>query len=347
MNAGIAGELIAKFIGKRWPTDKKPVFEIIRLGVNKAWQEGRWLGMASEFFVPIQKDSDGQTYIIAPKSNPILLAMNGNRPGVTIRDKYFMFHRNGTGDVRNSPSCSWNKDVYDLGYTPVLDKNNIISKGIKIGVRSVGPAGENEKIWINGFYEDSNQVYTYAKTNYGQCSSCRVDAKSVNTIKGIALDITSKFNYVCNITFADIGSISKTVTQSPIEVIAIDSFNNGYLIARLEPNERFSKYRKYLVPAPLCGHPCIHGIFKIAQQEEITSDTDDLVIKNEEALIALAKGIDYMYYKDQPEAGAGYILQAISVLDKEKNEEESPDVFPIQVSGIYEGDMPEVMKYFS
>ena len=50
MIAEVAGQLVAKFIERSWPSDRADIYEILRLGLNKAWSEGRWLGMSKEFF---------------------------------------------------------------------------------------------------------------------------------------------------------------------------------------------------------------------------------------------------------------------------------------------------------
>lgn len=347
MNADLAGERVASFIEKRWPADRKEIWEVLRLACNKAWQNGKWMGMAIEGYVPVLKDCDGQNYIIPPKDFPILLAMNTLKNGATIRDNYFMFHRNSRGDIRNSPECSWNQDIYDLGYSPIRDRNNIISSGVMVGVRSIGPSGANEKVWINGGYGDGQQIYTYKKSTYGQSCGCQVKTDAIDTVKGVELAISTNFNYICNLKFSDITSIAKTVTQSPIEIVVIDSFGNGNQVARLEPNERESKYRKYLVPNHLCGRKCLHGLFKIRQQEEITSGTDSIIIKNEEAIISLAMGAYAMYSKKNLEEGAAYIINGISILDKEQFEESGPNTSPIQVESIYDGDLPNSMKYVS
>lgn len=348
MNAEIAGKLVAPFVDKQWPNDREDIWQIIRLGVNKARQDGKWLGMTSEFFVPVHKDALGQSYIMSPYSHPVLLALNGEKLGLSIRDQYFMFHRNGYGDVRDSPGCKWNTDVYDLGTVPYFDKNNInFSGGVRVGVRAIGQAGVGEKIHINGEYADGNKIYSYSSSTLGQCVGCSVSSDDIDTINGIELQISSSFNYINNIRFSSITSITKTLTRTPVEVIIIDCDNNAYSIARLAPNQRFSKYRKYLVPNDLCGRTCLHGLFKIGEQDVIANLTDSIIISNEEALISLAKGIHHIYYKEQQDAGASFILQGLSILEKEKREEESPSEFPIQVDGIYDGDHSETLKHFS
>ncbi len=344
MNASVAGELVAKFLDKSWPNDKKAIFKILKLGINKAWQEGKWFGMTAEFSVPVEIDSRGNRFFIAPVSHPILLAINSNGVPTPIRDIYFKFHRNGKGDIKSHKGCNWREYVYDLGTTPILRENNInFCNGVTIGVRAIGPSGPNEKVFIKGKYIDGNKIYTYQNTDYGKdACGCSVD-KFVETVNGVSIDISRNFTYISNIKFASIEAISKTITRTPIEVIAIDEFGTGHLISRLEPNQKQSLYRKYDIPAEICNNS-IHALFKIGTQEDIVNDTDDLIINNEEALISFSIGIHNMYHKSNLELGAAYILQGISILEKQKREEESPTEFPIQVDGIMVNDMPSILR---
>ena len=286
---------------------------------------------------------------MGPQSHPVLLAVNVKGRPATVRDSYFMFHKNGYGDIRDTPGCTWNQDIYDIGSLPYFNKNNInFSTGLQIGVRPLGVPGQNESVYVSGTYANGNSIYTYRNAKFGNCCGCTADPTQVDSINGVELKLKAgEFTYINNIKFTDILSISKSITRTPVEVIAIDAVGNGYLIARLEPNQRFSRYRKYLVPNDLCGSNCLHAIFKIAQQENITSGTDNIIVSNEEALISLAKSIQAIYYKEQPELGANYFLQAITCLEKEKREEESQTTSPIQVDGIYNDDLPDALKHYA
>jgi len=348
MNADYAGRLVAKFIDKQYPNDRDAIFEILRMGVNKAWQEGKWLGMTAEFFVKVKIDCTGQKYFIAPPSHPILLALNGLNQGIQIRDKHFMFHRNGYGDIRNRDGCNWSQDAYDIGSVAIADTDVIdFSIGVHVGVRALVLVGENEFVNINGTYLDDERIYTYEESKYGKSCGCEVKDTFVDVINGIKLKVSNDFSYINNIRFKEISSITKSITKSPIEIIVIDAFNNGRRASRMEPNQRFSKYRKYLVPNELCGRESLHGLFKIGQQEEIINPTDQIMISNDEALISLAKGIHNIYYKEQQDIGANYIMQGITILEKEKREEESPDEFPIQVDVLQYSDLPDSLRYNS
>lgn len=340
MIARDAAELVAKFIERRFPFDKKDIYEILGLGINKAWAEGRWLGMTKEFFVNVYKDEAGQNYIMGPPTHPNLLAININGRPAHVKDSYFMFHRNGHGDVRDTPKCKWDKNVYMVGKLPYFNKDNVdFSAGFRIGVRPIGTPGLGEKVYISGSYADGNQVYTYKNQDTANCCGCSISKDDIVSVNGAELSIGNGFTYINNIIFTSIDSICKTVTRTPIEIIAIEPSGSARLIARLEPNHTISNYRKYLVPNELCSNGVVHAVFKIAQQEKIVSDTDMLMISNEEALISLAKAIYFMYYKEQPEQGASFFLQGISILEKEKREEEPAVENQIQVEGIYEGDL--------
>lgn len=348
MIAETGARLIAKFIDKKYPQDRNEIYEILKLACNRAWQEGRFHGMTMEGYVPIQKDSNGY-FIITPKSHPILLAANTEfQQGITLRDKNFIFHRNGDGSILNRKGCKWNKDIYDLGYVPIINESYIaFSKGVTVGVRAMGQPGPDEFVNINGSFSDGEKVFTYKSRKYGQPCNCSANKEEIETVNGVSIAVGTGFNYISNIKFSSIQSITKTNTRTPIEVIAIDYLGNGHLISKLDPNTRESKYRKYIAPDPICKRNCLHGLFKIAQQEDILSPTDRLIISNEEALINISKGIHQIYYKEQPDIGAGYILQGISLLEKEKREEDSPTDFPIQVDMTLMNDLPETLRYNS
>lgn len=350
MNAEIGGKLIAPFVNQSWPTNATKIYEILKLALNRAWQEGKWLGMTAEYFCKIHIDKCGTPYILAPQTHPILLAYNQNGKPGTIRDPYFSFHKNGNGSVKDSGGCKWNKDVHDIGYIPTLIHNSLDwSKGVTIGVRALGFASDGEKVYIDGDQLDGNRAYTYQKKDYGNPCGCsyRNQEQEIESIRGISIPVRSnEFTYIDNVKFNSVKSIAKSHTKTPVEIIGIDHYGNGYLLARMEPNQKFSRYRKYIVPKG-CNSSCIHGLFKIGQQEDITTPNDPLLISNEEALISFSLGVYQLYHKQDQNLGASYILNGISILEKEKREEESPSEFPIQVDGMLTSDMPCIFNFAS
>lgn len=348
MIASQAGKLISKFVDKSWPDDKEEVYEILRLAVNKAWQEGKWYGMTAEYTVPVERDRTGGKFVIAPKEYPSLLAVSIDGQSQNIRDNYFNFHRNGNG-VIPSDSCTWQQNVVDVGRIPIINKYNInFECGVLVGVRPLGPVGSNEKVWIGGSNKEGGYVISFKERSIVSsscstaCSNVSSNATTTESVRGSEINVIDGFHYINNIKFFDIASIHKTKTLSPVEVIAIDHNNNARVIAILESGETDSKYRKYAVPSECTTH--VRGLFKIRQQESITSGTDVLIIDNEEAIISLAKGIHMMYYKENMEGGAMHVINGISILEKVRREEESPTIFPLQVDPINYIDLPQQLR---
>lgn len=331
MNAGQAGQLVAKFIGRNWPNDREEIFEILQLGINKAWGEGKWFGMTVEGYVGLTYSSNGK-YIVGPASHPILLAINIHGIPQDIRSHHFKFHRNGDGQIMDCNGCKWNTAVYDSGEFPYLEGKININDGVFIGVRSLGVPGPDEKVWIKGSHVDGNQVFTYknSEDKLDTCG-CIVDTTKIDIINGLELDVTSDFRYIKNIRLHDIKAITKTKTRNPVEILAFDCDGNTQLLARLEPGDTESKYRRYYLPDDLCKYSSVHGLFKVAEQPNIVSDSDTLLIRHREALISLCMAINYIFYKSQQDLGAQYFLNAITALEKQKREHESPDIFPVQV----------------
>lgn len=345
MKAEEAAKFVAKYIGCQWPADKAKIYEILQLGLNKAHKEGKWLGMTKEYTVP-KKHTSRESFIIGRTDYPILLAVNIDGTPTDIRSPHFHFHRNGNGSIINRPGCRWNQDVYDIGYVPIIDENRInINSGVYVAVRALGNPGPNEKVWINGFHSNQQRVFTYqAKTGGLDQCKCKIEKDTVKTQEGVEIEVLpNQIHYIGNIRFSEITSITKTPTRTPIEIIVINCENQADPVAVLMPNQTESKYRRYTVPDSCCD--TVHGLFKIAEQDNIISGTEDLIISDKEVLIALCMAIDYIYHKKDPNTGAGYFINAIGLLNKQKLEEESPDVCPLQMQRVLDGDTPEILKH--
>jgi hypothetical protein len=350
MNAGQAGESIAPFIDSDMSQHRARVFNIIQRACNYAWGKGKWFGMTAEFFVKTEREPvGGKRFMFAPTGYGTLLAVNvDNRPGVTIRDNYFMFHRNGSGDIKSQEHahCRWNTDVYDVGVRPTMHEINLyFPDGVWIGVRSLGPNGEDEYITIQGKDEEGS-VFSYEEAGFKGCSCFSLEEEEkevVKTVNGVKVKISKDFIYINNVNFTSIDKIFKTITQSAIEVRVIDKNKKTYITAILQPWETQSEYRKYYIP-DACG-PCVHGLFKISKQPKIIDDSQPLIIGDDNALLALCKGIHLFYFKEQAAAGQVYLDTGIRALEEEKQESESPEVSPIQVIGTNMEDVDQILKY--
>lgn len=349
MNAGQAGEAIAPFIDSSMQQNRERVFSIMKMALNYAWDKGKWFGMTAEFFVNTRcEPKGGKRYIFAPPGYSTLLAVNVDEQHPTLRDKYFIFHRNGPGDIK-SPAhahCRWNRDVYDMGEYPNMHEINLyFPDGVLVGVRSLGKPGDDEYITFQGHDEDGSVIsYEHKEPSKCSCFSLSEDenAPVTRTVHGIRLKITEGFEYINNVTFLGLTKIFKTFTRCPIEVRLIDSKNRTYITAILQPWERQSSYRKYYIPDS-CGD-CVHALFKISRQPEIIDESQPLIINHENALLSLCKGMQLKFFKEQLVAGDQFLQQGIIFLEEDKRESESPTVFPIQVIGIGVDDIDIALR---
>jgi hypothetical protein len=329
MNAGQAFSLVADFV-EADENSRDKVWRILRLACNHAWGKGKWWGMTTDFWCKVhyEEGSNGKPYILSPPGYDALLGINRDGKPRILRDSYFMFHKNGPGDIKGHNYCHWNTDVYDAGHVPTLHAINNYGcrSGVMIGIRSIGSPGEDEVVTIQGETEDGQLAVSYELNNPKKCNCLQASedesGPAVRTVHGVRIQVTDKFSYVDNVLFRNITSITKTLTKCPIEVIFINKDGEGFITARLNPWDTESRYRKYYVPEG-CEHS-VHGLFKIGKQPHIIDDSQPIIIGNEEALVALCKGINLMYYKEQALAGAGYLQAAVISLEEEKRETESP-----------------------
>lgn len=349
MNAGQASDLIAEFVNASLPKDRRKVFRILKLGMNRAWKEGKWFGMTAEFFVKVQRDAHDNPYIISPRGYSTLLALNVNDKPTIPRDSYFKFHRNGYGDIASSCKCDWNDEsFYDEGVTPILiDFDKFFPNGAIIGVRSLSMESNPGVINIQGDTREEERATSLTLSVAKQdCSCFKADESTyVRVVDGIEINIDFNLNYIENYTFTKITGITKPHTRGIVEVYGFDPTNgNGYKIATLYPWDTAAKYKRYRIPST-CTE-CVHGLFKIDNQPDIIDESQPLIIEDEEAIICLAKAIYFMYHKDDINQGQAYFMQAFNALEKQKREEEVEDVFPIQVIGAGSEDVPEIIRTY-
>jgi hypothetical protein len=240
----------------------------------------------------------------------------------------------------------------DCGQQPVIEQPNIKLRGpVTIGFRSLSGESQTAEININGATTlGASKLITYQAIQQASSKVCgcqqiaAADEIKTDTIYGAAFRISKDFTYIDNLCFESIESINKSITNGPVEVVAIHKDGTGYLLARLEAHETTSRYRKYLVPNGCNCKQTIHGSFKISQQENIVYGSQPLIIENEEAIISLAMGIYKQYYTNELNEAKFFISEGLSALDKEKREEDSPNVFPVQIDGIHAYDIPDVIS---
>lgn len=353
MDAEIAAKYIAPFVKLQWPKDKEKLFNILSLVNGRAWKEGKWWGMTREFFVQVSNNNT----IITPPGYDVLLKINLDTNPKPIRDQWFQFHRNGNGSIRECCGSNWCGDVHDLGPEPVLFQpfansscvcDNQPTPCVRLGIRSMGCEDEGAKVTITGWYPNEithekeefdpiNRVYTYIKTEAGgktEICGCRKNdgTPAGKKARNGAIVMVDEDVSLLDIYWGKIESISKTKTRNPVQILAFYGDNKVKIIAQLEPWETEAKYRRYSLPDS-CKIPCVHGMFKVTQPEQILDESQLMLISDREALLLLAKGLNMTYYEDDDQNGERFVLRGIKALDDQLKEQQSNADIPIQVSG--------------
>jgi len=350
ITAKYAGEKVAKYISATFPDDKDRVYDTLVLACNRAWQEGKWLGMTKEFHIKSQIDDNGNRYFIAPPGFKTLLAINVDNKKRDLHSGYFQFHKNGNGSIDVRQGCNWFQDVLDCGTQPTMVQLNF-KLPFKIAFRSTAAfEREDASISIQGTTVNNSKFVTYSKV-IAAANSCGCKATAISSDSeviatlGCNFPITTNFTYIDNVEFKDIASIRKTFTNGDVEIIAIPESGCGFKIADLAPWETFSEYRRYLVPDKCGCKQVIHGLFKCDPQADICFDDQLLIIDNVEALISLVKGMYALYDTDESDKASVYISNGIGILEKNKRETEVAENFPVQVDGGTMND-PWAIKEF-
>lgn len=350
-----AAQYIAPFVKLTWPKDRDRLYNILHLAQSRAWKEGKWYGMTREYSVYAAEDNT----VITPPGYDVLLKVNLNTAPVSLRDQHFQFHRNGNGSVTECCGKNWTSSVYDLGPSPVLFqpyKDTTCpdcyddTPCVRIGVKSLG-CETDASITITGFYPNAcmelckknehgqqARVYTYEKTTKAGtteicgCGKEEEGGEDKKVKNGATIPLTAEISLL-DIYWGRIESIAKTVTKAPVEVYAFYGDSQVKLIARLEPWQTQTHYKKYKLPEQCSGAPCIHGLFKMSQPERINNDSQLMIISEDEALLLLAKGINMTYYEDDDVNGERFILRGIKALEDQLTEQSTSAEIPIQVNG--------------
>lgn len=321
MTAKEAIDLISPQVDLCYPQDKDQLFNILTLVNNKAWKEGSWWGMNKHFKVKVRKDHEGYYYFIAPNGYNVLQAVNVNTEPTLIKDEWFEFHQNALGSIREYGS-NWSRNVVDMGEVPVINQPG---DSARIAVRSLGPESD---VIVNvlGDDQNGNRINSYVNK----------DGKS-EMVLGSAIAVSTDIRVIDNIIWSRIESISKSVSMHRVEVYAMYPDGRIQILTRMEPEEKESRLRKYLVPEN-CGYSCVHGIFKESKPERIVNESQKMIIDDFEAIISLAMSMDYMFIKRTPESSLPYTVNGIKSLEDDNREHQSPSNSTIQVVGIQEDD---------
>ena len=344
MTANDICELTADIIGMSYPSDKKKMFFLCRMANHEIWKQGKWHGMIKEFFVNTRTDQNGNKFIVTPNGYNVLLGVNIDAKPNRINNHWFQFHRNGNGSVTKENGWNYTTAVMDMGLGAVIEqprKRNEISLDTKdpvyLAVRSRGCESVDATLTISGENGIGDLHYSFPSTVNNPvvrslANPLQTTVESIEPTYGIEYKLTNKFSLYENVSWSQINSIHKSVTNNPVDIYAVHDSGESYLIATLAPHQRQSSYRSYMIPKEACGDTsCVHAMFKISEPEGIEFPTQNMIVDNVTALIDMIMGMDYKYFKKDLNAGAAYILSSVKALEDSTRENMSNHQSSIQV----------------
>lgn len=345
LNIGQVSKLIAQHVDRTFPNDREAIYEILDLVKEKIWHSGKFYGSTKWGWCRVRGDGT----IITPHGYNILLGCKvEGLPSADIKDKYFMFHKNGpTSSVIKDKG--FNNSVIDLGEFPTLLPPEKYHSGKNIGnwyisVKSPGLGfSKNPSIARVMAYDcQGNKIYTYifkkdedAEEEVTQLGVDEIDQHE-GVIEGINYQIKGVDTLYKNIIVSSVYGIVKQPTVTPVEFWLYEnkSCSNGILMARLEPNETISSYRSYKVPDGCIRNKWVYGLFKMSKPQATAFDSELFMTDNKSAIISIAKGVYKANFKDQLSEGRAFIDDGIRALNDELRESKSSSTSTMQVDSI-------------
>lgn len=344
LNAAQVAEKVAKYIKLCWPQDREAIFENLTLVEEQIWKSGKFHNSTAWFYVGV--NSDGT--LITPHGYNVLLGIDLNGKPAKIRDKQFLFHANGPGDVMLEGVCKkLYSDVYDLGESPVMfqptdieycgcNRCNFSSpKNIQVITPAANYISNEQFTIVSGLNYKGNDIYTYEKEDEnGVVESClcsQEDSEDFKVIQGVKYPISWKGFARCNVPFSRINNIIKSPTPVPVEYYVVGSNGCKKLIARLEPSQIVSRYRRYQLDTRCRGKTCVLALFKRSEPDPIQFDNQLFISRNRQAIISMAMAMDYKYNQSDPSRAVPYLSDAMAQLNAELKENRSNSLTSIQV----------------
>ena len=354
LTVGEVCRIIAKHVERTFPNDRESIYEILDLVKEKIWFSGKFYGSTKWGWCKVREDGT----IITPHGYNVLLGVKpDNAPTMDIKDKYFLFHKNGpTSSIINDKN--FNNSVVEYGEYPTLlppDKYFTGRGGEEwyVSVKSPGLGISKDLRIARVLARDynGNIIYTYVFNNpedpeqdgTRQLGPDEID-KYEGVIEGIDYAIKGVDVLYKNIKISSVYGIQKDPTVAPVEfwLYEAKSCANGILMARMEPNETVSSYRSYKVPNKCIRSGWVYGLFKMSKPQKTCYDSELFLTDNRSAIISIAKGVYKQNYKDQMSEGRMFIDDGIRALNDELRENKSSQSSTIQVDSVRNfSKMPE------
>lgn len=329
-------KIVSQYVNLSWPNDEENIFEILSLVQNEIWQSGKYYNSTRWFYVNTREDDT----IITPHGFNVLLGLNVDFKPIQINDGYFLFHKNGPADVP-LVTDKFQTSVYHLGDYPTFrnyadfctscegtEKKcyNITVKGLNCGTVKEPPFTIISALDYNG-----RNIFTYYKDNKkNPVCVCNPEPDSqIDYINGIRFPITSNCVTYKNIKISKILNITKEPSLTPVEYYLNEvGSKNAFLIARLEPFETNVNYKVYKITNQKCVKgKCILGLFKQSKPNDITHKQEFFISDNLNAIISIAKGVQFKFKENDIQRGNAFIIDGIRALSREVKEQ-SPSKKP-------------------
>lgn len=331
MNVLHIAEKVAPEIQMSYPNDQDRIFSYLSLVQNKIWNSGLFHGSTSFFYVNLDQYGN----IITPHGYNVLLGCNvGFRP-IRISSQYSLFHANGNAE-KAILDRNFSQEVTYLGESPVMIQiDDPWLKYCNSFISVVGSSCESRKFTdVSALDVNGNPIYTYIKQTKKSsrlvvCGEESVE-KYVDVREGVRYSITAKPQCHKNIIVSRITSIVKDPTLGPVSYYL---HYNGLskLIARLEPFETRSEYKRYKVSGKCVQNNQVLGLFKQSKPLDIVSDSQKFISTNMEAIILIAKGFYQKIDKNDSQGGESFIQDGIRALREELRGHRVNTVEQIQV----------------
>lgn len=343
--AGSIAEFIAPYVGCSWPNDERKIFELMSLVQNKIWQSGKFHNSTKFFYVNVRSDRT----IITPHGYNVLLGCNINFQPVNINSPNGLFHRNGPSEAP-MVGGNFNTTIQYLGESPVTKQpneawcspcgNHRFTCDNDYFITVVGEnCSTKAHTLVSALGKNNKPIYTYYKEETGGeptvCESEDIAATEIKYNEGVRYPILGQKVFYKDILVTNIYNIIKEPSLVPVEYYLTERRTGiGSLIARLEPYEIISKYKRYQISNNCIRKNCVLALFKQSKPVDIVSESQIFISDNKDAILCMAQGIYQIHEKQELNLGNGFIQQGLVALREELREESPNTNDKLQIESI-------------
>lgn len=314
----LIADKVAPEIQMTYPNDQDRVFSYLSFVQKKIWNSGLFHNSTAFFHVNLDEFGN----IITPHGYNVLLGCNVDFRPITITSQYSLFHANGDADA-SLRDKNFSQEVTYLGESPVtIQPNDSWFKSCNSFISVLGSSCESKKFTdISALGKNGKPIYTYYKETRRSsklivCGEEKLNSDNIDVRNGVRYAITNTPQFHKNIIVTQINGIFKDQTLGPVEYY-LNSNGLSRLVARLEPFETHSSYKRYKVSGRCVRKNQVLGLFKMSEPIDIISESQYFISSNLEAIILIAKGFKMKFDKEDQQAGESFIQDGIKALREE------------------------------